>query len=264
MDIPIKKTIAILLLFLLFILGVNSVWILTNQRLPFDDTAGHTTLTFIYAHIWKGTFDFPSLMELFKISQFYPPFLFIISSILPVIFGFNHAILQYWSQLLLGFSVVCLFFYTRILFNNNKIALFSSLLFLSIPHVWEQSRWFMLDIPLTGCILATLYALEQSKGFKHIQWFMIACAFASFAQLTKWYACVYLFIPAVWSIMRYQGWVFHLKKHYLAVFLSMVISTLVITPWYLFNWTTIATNTSLYLQADGEDPQSLFSFLNII
>lgn len=242
--------------------ALNIIWIKLNQIPPFYDNAGHTDLAYIYAHIFRETFPMKNPIDFFKVSTFYPPLLHIIGGLIISISGFYYKNLQYFSSFFLGASAIFLYLYINYLTKNKWCGFFSAVFFIFFPHVWEESRYFMLDLPLTFFILASLYFLEKSQGFKNSKFTGLFFLLAALAQLTKWYAFVYIAVPFIFKLSKSIKDTVNLKKTFLKLTLYTIIAGLLILPWYLINLKDILFWTSIFTNPDYGDPVITLSLKN--
>ena len=173
------------------------------------------------------------------------------------LFGFWYKNLQYFSVLFLPLSAFFLFLYVKKLTNKDWWAFFSAVFFVFSPQIWQQSRYFMLDLPLTAFILISLYFLECSNGFRKNSSTFLFFFFAAIAQLTKWYAFLYLAPLFIFTLIKNKR-----QPVFKKVFLGILISSIFVLPWYLLNLPHIIKNASLFLQPDYNDPLSFPSLRN--
>lgn len=256
-----KNPLILLLIIIAFLIFANIIWLKLNQIPPFYDNAGHTDLAYIYAHIFRGTFPVQNAADFLKVSTFYPPLVHIVGGAVTSIFGFYYKNLQYFSVLFLGISAIFLFLYIRTLSKNKWWAFFSAVFFIFFPHVWEQSRHFMLDLPLTTLILVSLYFLEKSENFKKNKFTALFFLFTAFAQLTKWYAFIYLIIPFIFKILNNIK-IIGFKESFIKLSVYTAVTSFIVLPWYLINLKDILFWTSVFTNPDYGDPIVPFSFKN--
>lgn len=247
-------------LLFLVLLG-NLLWVHLNSVVPYYDTAGHTNLAHIYANIFSGELV-ANVSSYLKVSTYYPPLAYLAGGLVTSITGYYYKNLQYFSVLVLGLTLLALWSYTNQLTKNKLLSWFAVLFFAFMPHVWEQARYFMLDLPLTCLLLTSLYFLERSLGFSRPKSTAFFFLFAGLAQLTKWYAGLYLIIPFTITLFSYLKAEKRLSPIRLLVF-SFVTFAL-ISPWYLTNFKDIVDSASIFSQPDQGDPVSIFSTKNLL
>jgi hypothetical protein len=240
----------------------NLYWVSKNQVVPFYDWAGHTNLATIYGKVTTGEFDNTAGFLALKISRYYPPFMYVVGGVLMAIFGYDFKMLQYFSVLLLPLACLFLYLYVKTLTKKNEIGLASVLFFVFSAQIWEQSRYFMLDLPLIVAMLGSLYFFEKSQKLNKLHWAILGIVFASFAQLTKWYAFIYLLVPLAFSLMPK---IMEIRaKYVLRLFLITAIFLAICLPWYVVNYQELVNSSVLFSRPDFGDPQKLLSLQNIL
>lgn len=235
---------------LVFHLLANLTWILLDKSFLAWDQAGHTLISFNFLDFFKGL----SRINFFQISDYYPPLVHIIVALVMLLTG---PLLLIGPLVVTGFflmAIIFLYLYTKEVFNDEKIAVFSAYFFSFLPLVYGASRTFLLEVPLIALILGSLYFLEKSKKFSDLQNSIFAALLLSFALLTKWVAIVYLLVPIIFS----------LKLRLKNLILSFTAVVLIALPWYLVNFTNILNRAKVSLTAETADPQVLFSLQNFI
>ncbi len=238
-----------LFLLLAFHFLANLIWILLDKSPLAWDQAGHTLISFDLVDFFKGQ----GQVNFFQISDYYPPLAHLIVALIMI---FTGPLLLIGPLVVTGFFLMAisfLYLYTKEVFNDGKIAIFSALFFSFLPVVYSQSRNFLLEIPLIALILGSLYFLEKSKKFANLRTSLLATIFLSFALLTKWVAIVYLLIPIIISLKK-----IHLKN----LFISLGTVALISLPWYLINFTNILNRAKVSFTAEAVDPQALLSIPN--
>lgn len=240
-----------LYLLLVFHLLANLIWVLLDKSPLAWDQAGHTLISLNFVDFFKGQ----SQVNFFQISDYYPPLAHMIVALIMI---FTGPLLLIGPLVVTGFFLMAisfLYLYTKEVFNDEKVALFSACFFSFLPAVYGQSRNFLLEIPLVAFILGSLYFLEKSKKFSNLKSSLFAAILLGFALLTKWVAIVYLLIPVITSFKLSR-----LKN----LSLSFGAIVLISLPWYLVNFTSILNRAKVSFTAETADPQVLFSLQNFI
>ena len=230
----------------------NLFWISQNTITPYYDTAGHTNLSYIYANILKGELPLGSPADFLKVSTYYPPLMFILGGIWTTIFGFYYQNLQVLALIISLLTSFGVYLYSKNLTGSSKLAFYSASFYTLLPVIWEQSRYFMLDIPLTGLLMISLYFLQK----KNIALFFL---FGSLAQLTKWYAGIYLIIP----FLYYYYHEFRNKNLLKSLIVPIIFSLIVVLPWYLINIKDFLLQAGQFYKPDYGDPLNILSLANL-
>lgn len=259
-----KLPLALLLLTVGLVVIANLVWINLHQLSPYFDTSGHTILTYIFARVFSGDYPFNGIRALLTQSNYYPPLLYFIGSLVTLVFGYGYKILQGFSTLLLIPTAVLLYLYTRKITGNKLWAIFAASLFVLFPVIWEQARYYMLDLPLTMWVLAAVYSLQKSDNFKKLWPGLLFFVFAAFAQLTKWYGFVFLVIPLLYAL--YNGYKeAGDKEHFLIrIFKFGLVGAAIALPWYAANFSQLIKDTLFFSHAHYQNPTATLSLQNFL
>jgi 4-amino-4-deoxy-L-arabinose transferase-like glycosyltransferase len=262
-----KKGSIIEILAVVIILGIfilNSIWIHINVNTPFYDNAGHTIKAAIFANIYNGVFEKPSGDPLLlKVSNYYPPFMYYISSVVLLLFDYQYKSLQYFSNLFLLLSTGFLYLWVKEFSGSRKTAALAAVFFILMPHIWEQARHFMLDLPLTTFIIASLYFLTKYRNLKKDRFLLGFLLFAAIAQLTKWHAFLYLGPPALYifyQIIKLRG----INSLFTFKNVFLLSAALIITlSWYLANFDNLFRQIAFFSRPEVGDPVNMLSLRNI-
>lgn len=260
-----KDTYFILTLALiLFHLIANIVWINLNKN-PLDyDPIGHTLITLNMAEYVKTHLTNFSLKDFMKISPAYPNFSHIITLPLIFIFGNHWKVIQVSGTIFFVLSILAVFLYTKELAQNKKIGFFSAFFYSFFISIVRYSRFQTLDIPLIAMIFLTMYLWERYKRDSKLTFLYLSFLTGAFAQLTKWHAFIFLFIPGASLIAHFiknkKNKISSLALHFLAgIFLSVII----ILPWYFYNFSDFIRLGGINYLGEPDDPKNLLSFENL-
>lgn len=247
------------LLLLLLVISLSALYQILNTAPQKWDSAAHINLSMLYANKFKEL----RIAEIPTLSGYYPPFVHLAGSVVYLLIPVLNSPLIL-TFLFLIFGLVYLFKLTHLLTQDKTIALFSCLVFSLIPQVFTETRLFQLDLPLTALIIASLFYLFKSNGFASRKQTILFFLLASFAQLTKWYAFLYLLIPFLGqSIIMFKT---ETKQYALVnVLKGLVLSVFLVTPWYAVNQSSILTFfTSVASLGELNDPQNVFSLAGVL
>ncbi len=251
-------------IFLIFLTVVGSlVYQRLNKAPQIWDSAAHINLSMLYAKkiTDKQFSDIPTL------SGYYPPFVHLAGAVFFLVFpSFNSQLYLTFAFYILG--IVFLYLLSRYFFEGNrKLALLTCVVFSLLPQVMRELRLFELDLPLTSLLITTIYFLHTSdrltKRWRGLAFFI----FFAFAQLTKWYAFVYIVAPVLFELLRYKDSALKptdLKKVLLNIILGITIFIAFSLPWYLKNFQSILNFFGVYSKGELIDPQNPFSVENAI
>jgi len=189
-------------LIVVFHFVLNITWHKLNTAPPTWDSAGHLVIGYIFADNIKGFLSgHVSLLNLIKISPYYPPFIQFLGGLSYLILGRNYEITILLGTVFLAIACVYLYKIVKVYFDDEKLAVLTVFIFSFFPGVWEQSRQFHLDVPLVALLLASYYHLISSDSLKNKKHSLLFFLYFSLAQLTKWYGFVYLVVPFVIEVV---------------------------------------------------------------
>ncbi|MCS7093231.1 MAG: glycosyltransferase family 39 protein [Patescibacteria group bacterium] len=257
-------------LFLLFFLALfhffgNLTWIFLNEN-PLDfDPLGHTLLVLnMFEYLKDNFYDF-NLGEFMRISPAYPNFSHL--STLPLVFFFgNHwKIVQFSGTIFFILSILAIFFYVREISESNKLSFFTVFFYSFFISILRYSRLFTLDIPLITLIFLTLFFWERFKKKGNLALLYLGFFSAGLAQLTKWHAVIFLFIPFVFIVIFFirNNPRLNLKISLSKLLLGGMIFFILAFPWYFYNFSSFIRLGTINYAGEPDDPQRLLSFENL-
>ncbi len=248
-----------LILLILFHLVVNIIWVKLNNVPPSWDASLHTLLTVRFANYLKTNLLLFNPIEFLKISEYYPPLVYILGIIFAFLGNNNYKVIQLTGTLFLGLMIFFQYLYVKEWLKNKKIALLSAFFLSFFITIFQQSRNHMLDIPLTAFLLGGLYFLQKSNYLSNKKSGAIFFIFFSLAFLTKWYSLVYFFIPLVFTfinILKRKKLGFHLVINFI---IGLVIFLAICSPWYFLNLNKLLEISKVTATPELADPQKIFS-----
>lgn len=240
-----------------FHLSLNILWISLN-KLPFAwDEAGHAIIAFRFTDFFKGGGG-----NFLSISDYYPPFVHLLTAFLMLIFGKN---ITLGPLVVTGFfiiSIVFLYLYTselfkKELFQSRLMGILAATLFSFLPNIYSLSRQFLLEIPLLSMILGSLFFLEKSENFKNRKFTYLFALLFALALAIKWTAIIFLFVPIIFKLFKAP---FALIWKNLLLGLGIILGLNL--PWYLHNLPVILHAASFTTTAEAADPQKILSLQN--
>lgn len=252
-----------LVLLVLFHVAANVLWLQTDNALPGWDESGHSWLTVRHAeYLTEGGFRLTSLL---RISDYYPPLVYLSTIPLHLLNPDGWKVLRFSGTAYFGLALIFLFLYSSRFFENRLTALFATTSFGFFITVVQESRRHMLDIPLTAAVLVAVYLLELTRARKDrlFTWFFVLSL--AIGQLVKWYFFVFLLVPILFRARPTQ------TSQRLPSFptahglFASAVALVVAAPWYLLNIGTFVGLTSLSSwQGEPVDPQNLLSAENLL
>lgn len=251
-----KWNFAFFLLILLHTI-VNLWWINTNQSpLPWDPAAH----TFIALDIKDAVsrFDFLGILNA---SNYYPIFVHSIAGVLA--FFLNIRWLQFTVTFFFIGLLVVIFLYVQKIYHDVKVAFWSSALFSFFPIVYDQSRWLMLDIPLSFFIVLALYFLDSSELFAKRSLTFAFFISVALAVLTKWSSVLYFIIPLLFLLPRLKIFLKKKKQNLSNIILGSLGAVLIVSPWYILHAKSLFDLMGLNIVGEKTDP-SIWTFENFV
>jgi hypothetical protein len=228
----------------------------------FGDLVGQPTLSFskIYNYSISYLAHYP------KLSLYYPPLLHIIISLFYTVLGASFFTGRL-VVLLFSIATLVIFYKFTKRFFDKKVALFSSMLFSTMPMVFYNSITVMTDIPYTFFFIFSMYMYLKAFESKKRKHFIFASIIAVLAFLTKWNSI--LIIPIIFAYALVEK-----RNQMKNVILSIVLIALLLTPYMIVIWKTglaaIPFISSLQVSATAKQdpqfttPEGLLYYLDVI
>ncbi|PJA55266.1 hypothetical protein CO165_04470 [Candidatus Roizmanbacteria bacterium CG_4_9_14_3_um_filter_33_18] len=249
------------ILLIIFHLIANSWWISKNQN-PLDyDPIGHTFATINSAEYIKNNLINFSLKDYMKISPGYPNF--VETATLPLVFLFgNHwKVIQFSGTIFFLLTIWAVFLYVKEVSRNGRTAFFSAFFYSFFISIVQYSRFQMLDIPVTAMIFLTLYFWEKLKKTHNLLYLYFSALTLAFAQTSKWHAGIFLLIPMIFLMIDLFKNHFFQGKKLFHFFFSFLISSILIFPWYYYNFVDFIRLGTINYLGEPDDPKN---FLNLV
>jgi 4-amino-4-deoxy-L-arabinose transferase len=176
----------------------------------------------------SGDYLHPNLLDVHHYHK--PPFTYQITALGYKIFGINAFGARFFLQLAILFQIIIVYFLSLNLFNNNKTALWSAIIYISFPIVLISSRNLTTDAFLTTFAILSLFSWVKYR--KTGQWRYLYLFTFSLAMgfLTKGPVIFIVPVPFIIAYNRIEkakhGFSFH---HIVAWLLFLVLAS----SWYL-------------------------------
>lgn len=260
-----KRYTIFLTILLLFHAVANFVWIYLNKN-PLDfDPIGHTLISIYSAEYLKTHIFTFNMRDFMTISPAYPNFTHIVSMILIFIFGNSWKVIQCTGTLFFLMTIIGTYFYVKEVTGKPQIAFFSAFFYSFCISIVQYSRFQMLDIPLTAMIILTMYYWERFKKTVNYRYLYASALTFAFAELTKWHAVVFLFIPSVfliiWAVKHKK---FNSKQFIFHSVMCLVLILIIVLPWYYYNFENFKRLGAINFWGEADDPRNMFSSVNIL
>lgn len=222
-----KSTIYLLLLIFMTIILVGKG--ITKGDFWFPDAPRHA-MNGVYIHdvmrdlplanLWDYTIAYYARYPALSILIDYPPFFPIVESLFFSVFGIS----RFTARLtVLFFAVLAAIVWYKLikLIYDEKIAFYSTVLFITTPLIVLWSREVMLEMPTLALIILSVYFFynffELNKK-KHIYYCALATAFSILTKQT-----------AVFILPLFLSYIFIMKKHRYLLKKEVIISCFILT-----------------------------------
>lgn len=214
----------------------NIVWIKLNNIPPAWDEAIHTKFSLEFLHffqdIFSGKFYFKDFIQ--PLSDYYGPLVRLFTGLTLFIFGPTIKLAQFTGTIFFLLTLLMIYFLGKEMFKNDWIGLIAAVIFSFYQVIYDNSRWILLDIPLTFFVLTTIYFLIKSNFFEDKKYTLVAFICLSLTVLTKFQGIIYLTIPFGYFVILA---VRKNKLDYIKnLILGILISILFVLPWFIFSF----------------------------
>ena len=241
----------------------NVLWLVQNTApLPWDQ-AGHTYQSVRYSQYFRGMLPEEEVKNPLTISTYYPPLVHITTSVFITLLGSHIFVASLPITLFFVMLLVGIFYLTNLLYKNEWVALTATILFSLLPVIYENSRWFLLEIPMLAFLMLSLAFLYKSEGFSKWRYCFLFSLSAGALLLTKWTGAIFLVVPGI--AVLFHAWK---KQHTKSTVSNMILASLIILiiafPWYSLNLETLFSTGSQAIKGEESDPQKLLSIQNIV
>jgi len=261
----IRKQRAIILISagLAFILVNNLVWLARDTLPPAWDQAAHADHCLSYLRLLQNPMSI-SLTKLLTVSSYYPPFFYVSTLPVTMIFGFSCDALAAANILFLAVMASGLFMIGRRLFNEAA-GIGAVVITLLFPIVFALSREVLLDAAILGMVTLALDRLDKNGFGTNLKSDVILGAAIGFAVLTKWTAIAFLpgpFLLVLIDSIRTEKLPFTRVLRSLAT--VGLVTSAVVLPWFLANSSGFFKSAANALGTDAVlqgDPSGLFESL---
>lgn len=239
-----NKYLILTVVLIVFHLISNLVWIYLNNAPPNWDPSVHIIMTIEHGqYLFNNLLSF-NLIDFLRISNYYPNFVYIFNFPLFLLSKLNYKLIFLSGSIFFSLAIFFLHFFASSLFNSKKMGFFTALIFSFFITIYQSSREFMLDLPLTALILMSVFFLFQFRKQKEIKyWYLFILSFSA-SQLTKWYAFIYLIVPLFYVVISLHKENRIRKKLIFHVMLSTCLLITLVGPWYFINYKTLFNQAS--------------------
>jgi 4-amino-4-deoxy-L-arabinose transferase-like glycosyltransferase len=231
----------------IFLIVNNIIWLRIDTIPPIWDQAGHLIKSYEYFKTIEHP-DSNTLYKLLTITNFYPPLFYISSYPFYKILGMAPDS----GCLTNSIFLIILIFSTYGIANNlygRRAGILSALLASTYNVVSYHSRQYLLEMSLISTITLTIYFLLKSNDFKDRRYSIAFGIAAGAGMLTRWNFLFFVFPVFIYKIYKtvtsHKSQVISQIKN---IFISLIISIIISSPWYIANTGNILLNASISIK----------------
>lgn len=244
-------------------LFINVIWLAQNfAPLPWDQ-AGHTRIAIRMSQYFQGQLPPEENAHILTISNYYPPLIHIITAQFITLLGKNVFVASLPVTLFFLLMIVGIYKLNTTLYTNEWIGVISATVFSLIPVIYENSRWFLLEIPMLTFLVFALAMLKKTEGFSNWKYTFLFSLMTGLLLLTKWIGAVFLLVPVLFTLYQAKKDGKDLQLIVTNSLIGLFFVFLLSIPWYSQNLFNLVTTGSMAIQGEESDPQQLLSLQNI-
>ena len=251
----------LLVLMICFWVVVNLAWQLKNDQVPAWDQAGNVRISWEFYNLALGK---TSEKETFwNISTYYPPLMHLIGAGVFLALGPAVKLLAFWETVYFVGLLVGGYLLIRDLFEDEWTGLAGAFTLGFMPIIFENSRSFLLDLPMLMWLVWLMWLILKSNFLQHRKYSLWVGVATSGLLLTKWTGIVYLVVPGLFLIGDQLKKKNLNKKFFINLGLILLIVGGLVLPWYIVNLKSIMAIGGIALTGEIGDPQALWSLENL-
>lgn len=247
---------SLLIILLIYFFISGAVWVMLHKAYPTWDAAEHTRQAVEYSLFFSSLIngnvsDISSLL-----TSPYGPLLKVLTGLLMVFTGASTTIAGIASLLYAIAAFYGIFLFVRELTGKPMVALLAVLLFSHSLLVLDNSRMFLLDIPLTGIIAYALYFFIKSK-YLTIQtpatYFFVWLAVGALVKVQALFYVglfIALHLPFIWQ---------NRLRVFAAIKTGLLVFFVLIAPWVFVSLPRIIDYFIIAFRPEIGDPVTLTS-----
>ena len=222
-----RRPVACLVLFVALLAGSHLLWAWLDTRPPAWDHAVHLDATLRCAD-WLSD---GAWREILRISGYYPPLVHCAGGLLHHLLGPSPLVSLLVTQAALALVVLATYRIGVVVLASTTVGVAAALLVGVYTQVFLESRYVMLDLPLTAVVVLEVLALVRSEGFTRLGWSFTAGGLAGLGLLTKWTFLLFLLPIAAFTFVARRGE--NPRPRWTCVGAATLVMLAVAAPWYL-------------------------------
>lgn len=209
----------------------NYWWLKVDTRPPYYDMAGHSLITINLIQFPERLFPIGWAQHLLSVGP-YPPFAYVVAGGFGFLFWPTVDTFLAANWLFLGILMLAVYEIGRRCAGVST-GIFAALLISLYPMIYGLSRIYLLDLPLTAMVAASIACLFCSEMFRYRAPSIVLGIMLGLGMLTKWTLVIFVLGPL--AITAYL--VIKEPKLRLVNFaLTGIVAGIIFLPWYLYNF----------------------------
>lgn len=192
--------------------------------------------------------------------RFYPPFVYVISSLLYIAFHNSSSAIAIYSLNLFALILIISSYLLARLYLSKGSSLLVSVYMVTIPIVFTQLHEYMIDIPQLAMFVLTLYFLIKANCFKSRKYSVLFAIAFALGMMTKWTFLFFILPPLIITIFNllkdFRSIIKDkalLKEILFNLFLIVLIILLIDSPWYFNNISVLKNQLLLDSEVGGKE-----------
>ena len=247
-----------LLLIIAFHLVFNLIYLNLNKTPPAWDQAAHLKSAVVWnkALLGKTNLSFKALVNQ---SWGYPPLIFVLGGLWSMFYGIGVVQITFLNTLFLISGIIGVHLLTKELTKSDLAANLAAFVFSFFPVIFDISRSFSLDLPLTVFVIFGFWTFLKSKYLSDFKYSSLFVLFVILSSLTKLNGFLY-FVPIGLFWLGYS-----IKYKQIENFKKLMVMAVAylfgVGWWWIVNWQNIYSYLT-GLAGSGEpltDPMNLLS-----
>ncbi len=207
----------------IFITLILSIWIYRFIILSNNDFGLY--LDEAYYYNWAQHLDFGYYSK--------PPMLSYLIFLTTHLFGDGVVAIKIGSLLIYPITTVVIYLISYELFDDKKIALYSALIFFTLPSMWLSSLIISTDVVLLLFWSLSLLFFIKALKYNLAKYWILAGIFSGFGLLSK-YNFIFFLISVILSMIFLPQFRKHFKNRYF--YLAVLIAFLIFLPNLYWNY----------------------------
>jgi 4-amino-4-deoxy-L-arabinose transferase-like glycosyltransferase len=215
----------------------NYLWLKSDARPPFWDTAGHAIAALRIASLPLTT-DFPVVLKdlLFANMGGYPPLVYHVSVPLAILFWPTVDALLGINAVFLGVLLLSTYGIGSA-FGGQETGLLAAFVVSMYPILYGLARHYLLDFPLVAMVTLSIWLLIRAERFENRGASIAYGLSLGLGLLTKWTFAVFIVGPFLMAIVRALSG--RSRRRLTNIALALAVGAAVAAPWYLWNLSSL-------------------------